>query len=37
MNVKKIGSLSLLALATLSLAGCSLTNNVASLEPYAPS
>ena len=37
MNVKKIASLSLLALATLSLAGCSLTNNVASLEPYAPS
>ncbi len=37
MNVKKFASLSLMALATLSLAGCSLTNNVASLEPYAPS
>ena len=37
MNVKKIASLYLMALVTLSLAGCSLSNNVASLEPYAPS
>lgn len=37
MNVKKITSLSLMALATLSLAGCSLSHNVASLDPYAPS
>jgi hypothetical protein len=37
VNVKKITSLSLLALATFSLAGCSLSNNIASLQPYAPS
>jgi hypothetical protein len=37
VNVKKIASLSFVALATVSLAGCSLSNNVASLEPYAPS
>ncbi len=37
MNVKKIASLSLMALAALSLTGCSLTHNVASLDPYAPS
>jgi hypothetical protein len=37
VNVKKIASLSFLALATVSLAGCSLSNNIASLEPYAPS
>jgi hypothetical protein len=37
VNVKKFASLSLMAMATLSLVGCSLSNNVASLEPYAPS
>lgn len=37
MNVKKITSLTLLALATLSLAGCSLSGTVSSLQPYAPS
>jgi hypothetical protein len=37
VNVKKITSLSLLALASLSLAGCSLSGNVSSLQPYAPS
>lgn len=37
MNVKKITSLTLLALASLSLAGCSLSGNVESLKPYAPS
>ena len=37
MNVKKITSLTFLALASLSLAGCSLSSNVESLKPYAPS
>ena len=37
MNVKKITSLTLLTLASLSLAGCSLSGNVESLKPYAPS
>jgi hypothetical protein len=37
VNVKKITSLTLLALASLSLAGCSLSGNVSSLQPYAPS
>ncbi len=37
MNVKKITSLTLVALASLSLAGCSLSGNVESLRPYAPS
>ena len=37
MNVKKITSLTLVALASLSLAGCSLSGNVESLKPYAPS
>lgn len=37
MNVKKITSLTLLALVSLSLAGCSLSGNVESLKPYAPS
>ncbi len=37
MNVKKIVSLSFVALATVSLAGCSLSNNIESLRPYAPS
>ena len=37
MNVKKITSLTPLALATLSLAGCSLSGTVSSLQPYAPS
>lgn len=37
MNLKKIASVSMIGLAALSLAGCSLSNNVASLDPYAPS
>lgn len=37
MNVKKITSLTLVALAGLSLAGCSLSGNVESLKPYSPS
>lgn len=37
MNVKKITSLTLVALASLSLAGCSLSGSVESLRPYAPS
>jgi hypothetical protein len=37
VNVKKITSLTLVALASLSLAGCSLSGNVESLRPYAPS
>jgi hypothetical protein len=37
VNLKKIASVSLIGLSALTLAGCSLSNNVASLEPYAPS
>ena len=37
MNLQKIASVSMIGLAALSLAGCSLSNNVASLDPYAPS
>ena len=37
MNLKKIASVTLIGLATFSLAGCSLSGNVASLDPYAPS
>ena len=37
MNIKKIASASMIGLAALTLAGCSLSSNVASLEPYAPS
>lgn len=37
MNIKKFASVSLIGLAALALTGCSLTGNVASLEPYAPS
>lgn len=37
MNLRKIASVSMIGMAALSLAGCSLSHNVASLDPYAPS
>ena len=37
MNLKKITSVSLIALSALALTGCSLSREVTSLEPYAPS
>lgn len=37
MKLKKITSVSLIALSALALTGCSLSREVTSLEPYAPS
>jgi hypothetical protein len=37
VNLKKITSVSLIALSALALTGCSLSREVTSLEPYAPS
>jgi hypothetical protein len=37
VNVKKFAAMSALMLASAALTGCSMTGNIASLEPYAPS